>query len=89
MDDPEGWYPRISNDWTVADKPLLGRMQPDGTVPCSWLMFAQGDFVDVAVSFDVCFRGQRGVNINLKMMQVVQVVPQGTDVGAGCSCPRL
>lgn len=82
MDDPEGWYPRVSDEWTVAEKLGLYRSQTDGVeVPCSWLVFGRGDFVDIAASFDVCFRGQQGVNINLNILHVVQVAEHCHNVG--------
>lgn len=81
MDDPEGWYPRVSTDWNVAEKILLSRTEADGgNVPCKWLIFGPGDFVDVAASFDVCYRGQKGVNVTLNILQVVLVIPKAEDV---------
>lgn len=83
MEDPEGWYSRVSSEWSVADKLVLCRTQPDGgIVPCNWLVFEEGDFVDVAATFDVCFRAQQGVNVNINILQVVQVMPKRTDVSA-------
>lgn len=83
MDDPEGWYPRVSSDWSVADKLVLYRVQSDGTeVPCNWLVFGPGDFVDIAASFDVCFRGHQGIHINLNILQVAQVVEKGNTVSS-------
>lgn len=81
MDDPEGWYSRVTSEWRVVDKLVLSRAQPDGVdVPCNWLVFGPGDFVDIAASFDVCFRAQQGVNINLNIQQVVQVAARCTGV---------
>lgn len=75
MDDPEGWYSRVPDGWSVANTLMLYRKQPDGSsVPCSWLVFERGDFVDIAATFDVCHRGQQGLHVNLCMYHVVQLI---------------
>lgn len=81
MEDPEGWYQRVSDDWAVADKLVLCRKQLDGSsVACNWLVFEQGDFVDIAATFDVCNRGQQGIHVNLCIYQVVQLIAKEMNV---------
>jgi len=53
-DDPNNWYRRVSNEWTLSKKLQVGRMVSEGNaVAMNVMALSVGDFVDVGASVDV------------------------------------
>ncbi|KAJ7046267.1 hypothetical protein C8F04DRAFT_1248519 [Mycena alexandri] len=90
-DDPMDLCKGIDNEWRVLKKVktrmyMAGDMDPDGSynVPCASMMIAEGDFVDVCVSFDIVTRRVRHneltVKVHLNIEHVLLLAP-GVDIG--------
>lgn len=75
-DDPKGLRARVSSEWRVLEKLPIGRRLPNGkVVACNHIALSRGDFVEVAATFDVAYRGSVGVQIHLNISQVIQILP--------------
>ncbi|KZO94885.1 hypothetical protein CALVIDRAFT_528521 [Calocera viscosa TUFC12733] len=67
-------YQRVEHDWLRDDPPLLGVRRNDGQVsPAHSAMFQEGDFVDVAISFDVVHRTNGTFNVYLRLEHIIQL----------------
>jgi hypothetical protein len=80
VDDPNGWLPKVANQWAVRDVLQIGRMLDNGHMAaCSPMALNVGDFIDVGVSFEVAvtrsFNGQRRIHIHLVLSHVLQLMP--------------
>ena len=78
-EDPENLCGPISDEWIISNRLTIGR-KADGNryVHCSPLIISNGDFIDIAVEFDIAStRNANGVYVNrvhLSMQHVIQLV---------------
>lgn len=79
-DDPDGAARRIAARWTVNEPVTTLRLRPSGEIErCSHLLFNVGDFVEVAITFEVSSMPKRGpysrerTESYLKLQQIVQL----------------
>jgi hypothetical protein len=86
-DDPLGLCKELDNDWQVLKKLSVGMYveDEDGNfkAPCDALVFAEGDFVDVCVGFDIVSKkgrdGSMVIQVHLNIEHVLLLVA-GPDV---------
>ncbi|KAH7905658.1 hypothetical protein BJ138DRAFT_1118278 [Hygrophoropsis aurantiaca] len=77
-EDPNQFYPAISQHWALADRIQIGRrMENGGKAACSPLTLSPGDFVDVGITFEIVKQKQRdgtwGFRVHLGFSHVLQL----------------